>query len=147
MQKRLRYLIIALLLAACGTPSAESPEAITAWRTMVEDQIRQLDPTTNAMGIHMRRYYQDAAARQRTDAALAEVQQIHARLVQLTPPPSHQALHALVLDATQDCSTSMDAYRAAFATNNAHEDAPQAYALLQRCRAKLERLRKQNLRM
>jgi len=140
-------MIILLVLTACGTPRAESPDAITTWRTTVEAQIRRMAPTTDAIGIHLRRYYQDATARARTDAALAEGQQIHAPLAQLTPPPSRHVLHALVRDATHACSVSMDAYRAAFATNTAHEDAPKAYALLQRCRAKLERLRKQDVRM
>lgn len=144
MDRRWTYALLVLLLAACGTPTADSADAIATWRTTVEAQVRHLDPTTDDMGVNMRRYYYDATAREQTHAAMDEVQQIHARLVQLTPPPSRQALHDLVLDATKDCANAMDAYRAAFANNNANEDAPKGYALLQRCRAKLQQLQKKD---
>jgi hypothetical protein len=77
----------------------------------------------------------------------AEVQQIHEQLVKLTPPSSRQPVHALVLDATRDCSAAMEAYRAALATNNANDDAPRGQALVRQCVAKLERLREKDLRL
>lgn len=138
-------MMIAIALTACGAPSAAAPDAITMWRTTVQDHINQINTTTTDMGVQMLRYYEDDVARQRVDEDLDTVQAIHQQLVALTPPPSRQGLHALVLDATKDCSTAMDSYRAAFATNNANEDAPKRYALLQRCRAKLDRLRKKDI--
>lgn len=147
MCKWLLPMLIALVLTACGTPRADSPDAITTWRTTVEDHVHRISAAGDEMGVHMRRYYQDDAARAHTDQALTEIQHIHQQLAAMTPPPSRQALHTLVLDATKDCSSAMDSYRAAFANNNTNEDAPKGYALLQRCVAKLDQLRKKDLDM
>lgn len=85
MRRQLLSVIIMLMLTACGAPSAESPDAITTWRTTVEHYVRQLSPTIDEMRANVPRYYQDEGTRQRVDDALTAVQDIHDQLVQLHP--------------------------------------------------------------
>jgi hypothetical protein len=44
------------VLPACGAPSADSPQAITTWRTIVSEQVQQLGPPLDDLHTYLPRY-------------------------------------------------------------------------------------------